>query len=81
MGGKCTLRRYAARNRGARGLEHHVEAVALGSHFLAAVLGEAGAQQGALDRQRLAVPVAQAAQQGRRSLDIAKQQRERPGRR
>jgi hypothetical protein len=80
MGGKSALRRHTARNRGAGGLEHHEKAVALGSHLAAAVLSEAGAQQGALDRQRLAIPVAKAAQQCRRSLDVAEQQRERPSR-
>ena len=80
MRGKGALRRHAASDRVPRRLEHDEEAVALGPHLLPADEGERGAQQGALSRQRLAVPVTETTQQYRRALDVAEQHRDGPRR-
>src|SRR6266700_5683480 len=78
MAGKCTLRRNAAADRFLGRLDHHEEAVPLGSHLMSAVSREGGAQNSALSRQRLAVLVAKTAQQPSRTLDVAKEHRDGP---
>src|SRR6266516_6882966 len=76
MAGQSTLRRYAAAHRIAGRLEHHEKAVALGPQLPAAAGAERGAQQGALGGQRRSVvAVTETAQQRRRPLDVAEEQR------
>src|SRR6266487_4136542 len=80
MAGQSTLRRYAAAHRIAGRLEHDEKTVALGPQLPAAAGAESGAQQGALGRQCLSVAVTEAAQQRRRPLDVAEEQRHGPRR-
>jgi hypothetical protein len=80
MHGQRPLRRHAAPDRIPRRPEHDEEAVPLGPHIPPAERGKRGAQQGALSRERLAVPVTKSVQQHRRALDVAEQHRDRPRR-
>jgi hypothetical protein len=80
VAGQGALRRHTARDRPGRRGEHHEETVPLGAHLMAATGRDRRAHNGTLRRQRLAVPVTQAAQQRRRSLDVAEEHRHGPGR-
>jgi hypothetical protein len=63
--GQRALPGHAAAHRLANRGEHHEEAVPLGAHLLAPAVAEGRAQQGALSRRRLGVPVAKTIQQRR----------------
>jgi hypothetical protein len=78
VAGQVTLRCQAAADRVGGGAEHDEETISLGAHLVAAELAKQGAQNRPLGRQGFAVPVAQAAQQRRRALDVAEQHRDGP---
>jgi transposase len=63
VAGQSALRRQAARHRVGSRAEHDIETVPLSAHLVAAAGRDGGTHNGALRRQRVAVPVAQAAQQ------------------
>ncbi len=79
MPGQGALAGHAAADRIPGRLEHDEKAVALGTQLPAPVGQERGAQQSPLRRQRLGVAVSHPAQERRRPLDVAEQQRHGPG--